>query len=82
MEIETTKMSTRGQVIIPRDIREYIEADKDTIFAVMPINKETIVMKKINNNLIEEFKKIRSEINKINERDISNEIKEYRKSRS
>ncbi|MEM2139118.1 MAG: hypothetical protein QXM96_03110 [Candidatus Woesearchaeota archaeon] len=82
MEIETTKMSTRGQVIIPRDIREYIEADKDTIFVVMPINKETIVMKKINNNLIEEFKKIRSEINKINERDISNEIKEYRKSRS
>ena len=55
--IETTKMSTRGQVIIPKDVREYIKAEENTIFTVVPLDKDTILMKKMDKKkLLEEFK--------------------------
>ena len=40
-------MSERGQIIIPKHIREYIGAAERTIFTVMPLDKETIIMKKL-----------------------------------
>ncbi|MCH7567977.1 MAG: AbrB/MazE/SpoVT family DNA-binding domain-containing protein [Nanoarchaeota archaeon] len=46
MEIETTKMSSRGQIVIPLDIRERIKAEEGTIFVVMG-TKDSIVLKKI-----------------------------------
>ena len=61
--IETTKMSTRGQVIIPKDIRQYINADNDVIFTVIPLDKDTILMKKMDKKkLLREFRKIRSSV--------------------
>ncbi|MBI2142050.1 hypothetical protein HYU15_00995 [Candidatus Woesearchaeota archaeon] len=64
--VDTTKMSTRGQVIIPKDIREYIGAVEDTIFTVMPIDKETIIMRKMDKKrLVAEFMAIRSRTGKI-----------------
>ncbi|MBD3309737.1 AbrB family transcriptional regulator [Candidatus Woesearchaeota archaeon] len=58
-KIETTRMSTRGQVIIPKEIRDEISADEGTIFAVMPLDKNTIVMKKIDKKkLADEFKNL------------------------
>mgnify|MGYP001566154711 FL=1 len=79
--IETTKMSTRGQVIIPKDIREYIGAEDDTIFTVIPLDKDTILMKKMDKKkLLQEFREIRSNIKeKLSPEEITNEIKARRK---
>jgi len=46
MTIETTKMSSKGQIVIPQDIREEIKAKEGTIFAVLGSN-DTIILKKI-----------------------------------
>lgn len=46
MEVETTKMSSRGQIVIPQDIREELNAKEGTMFAVIG-SKDTIVLKKI-----------------------------------
>lgn len=79
--IETTKMSTRGQVIIPKDIRDYINVGNDTIFTVMPLNKDTILMKKVDKKkLLQEFRKIRIGVKeKLSTEEIENEIKAHRK---
>ena len=46
MTIETVKMSSKGQIVIPNGIREMIGADEGTIFAVTS-EKDTVVLKKI-----------------------------------
>ena len=45
--VETTKMCTKGQVIIPKHTREFTNSTKETNFTVFPIDKETIVLNKI-----------------------------------
>ena len=79
--IETTKMSTRGQVIIPKDVREYIKAEENTIFTVVPLDKDTILMKKMDKKkLLEEFRNIRSSIKEgLSQEEIDNEIRAHRK---
>lgn len=79
--LETTKMSTRGQVIIPKDIREYIGAEDDAIFTVVPLDKDTILMKKMDKKkLLQEFREIRSNIkDKLAPEEIKDEIKARRK---
>ncbi len=80
MVIETAKMSERGQVIIPKEVREAVGASTDTIFAFGTINKDTIVMKKLDTrSLIEEFKKLRSKAKKVSPEEIEEEIHAYRK---
>ena len=79
-EVETAKMSERGQVIIPKGVRDYIRAKENTIFTVMPLDKETIVMKKLDKmKLIQEFKSIRKTTEKLTPEEINKEIKEARK---
>ncbi|HLC86863.1 MAG TPA: AbrB/MazE/SpoVT family DNA-binding domain-containing protein [Candidatus Nanoarchaeia archaeon] len=46
MVVETIKMSSKGQIAIPKDIREEIHATEGTVFAVMS-GKDSIVLKKI-----------------------------------
>ena len=46
MEVETIKMSSKGQVVIPKEIREEIRADEGTVFAVIS-NKDSVILKKI-----------------------------------
>ena len=81
MEIETTKMSTRGQVIIPKEIREYINAEEGTLFTVATIDQETLIMKKIDKNkLVQEFRNIRERVKKkLPEKEILGEIHKSRK---
>lgn len=61
MTVETVKMSSKGQVVIPQDIREEIDANEGTVFAVIG-SKDAIVLKKIatpsQEELIRELKKI------------------------
>ncbi len=46
MVVETVKMSSKGQIVIPQDIREEISAEEGTLFVVSS-SKDTIVLKKI-----------------------------------
>ena len=46
MEVETVKMSSRGQIVIPLDIREELRAREGTVFAVVG-SKDTVILKKI-----------------------------------
>ncbi len=47
MTVDTIKMSSKGQIVIPKDIRTLIGADEDTIFAVTS-SRDTVVLKKMN----------------------------------
>ena len=46
MEVETTKMSTRGQIVIPLDMREELGITEGTIFAVIGTD-DTIILNPI-----------------------------------
>ena len=67
MEVETTKMSSKGQIVIPQEIREELNAEEGTVFAVMSSNN-TIILKKIEKPskeaLIEDLKNIAKEGNR------------------
>lgn len=64
MVVEMIKMSSKGQVVIPHDIREEIKADEGTVFAVVG-SRDTIVLKKIQTpskeTLIKELESIAKE---------------------
>ncbi len=88
MVVETVKMSSKGQVVIPQDIRNEIEADEGTVFAVVG-SRDTIVLKKISTpskeDLIKDLKKIAAEGRKraeklgMKESDVSDIIHKHRK---
>lgn len=80
-EIETAKMSERGQIIIPKYVRDYIGAGESTIFTIMPIDRETIIMKKLDRlKLVRDFESIRENIKeKLTAAEISEEIAEVRR---
>ena len=46
MAVETVKMSSKGQIVIPQDVREALHAQRGAVFAVVG-SKDTIVLKKI-----------------------------------
>ena len=46
MTVETVKMSSKGQIVIPQDVREELGAQAGTVFAVVG-TKDTVVLKKI-----------------------------------
>ncbi len=46
MTIEMIKMSSKGQIVIPQDIRTEINASEGTIFAVVS-GRDSIVLKKV-----------------------------------
>jgi AbrB family looped-hinge helix DNA binding protein len=46
MVVETVKMSSRGQIVIPQGVRNELHADEGTVFAVVS-SKDTVILKKI-----------------------------------
>ncbi|MDP3639788.1 MAG: AbrB/MazE/SpoVT family DNA-binding domain-containing protein [Nanoarchaeota archaeon] len=46
MNVETVRMSSKGQIVIPQDIRAEVHVDEGTVFAVVGI-KDTIILKMI-----------------------------------
>lgn len=46
MNVETVRMSSKGQVVIPQEIRKGIDGQEGTIFAVIG-TKDTIILKRI-----------------------------------
>lgn len=90
MPAETIKMSSRGQIVIPQDIREELKASEGTIFSVVSA-KDTIILKKLltpsKEDLIKELGAIaldgrkRAEKLGIKESDVPEMIQRVRKSR-
>ena len=88
MEMETTKMSSRGQVVIPENVRAVVSASEGTLFAVVG-SRDTIVLKKIGmpskEALIKDLEKIaqdgrkRLESKGLKESDIPDMIKRARR---
>ena len=81
--VETTKMSTKGQVIIPKHTREFTNSTKETNFTVFPLDKETIVLKKIDGRkIVEEFRKIRAKVkNKLSEEEVNKLVHKTRQAK-
>jgi len=87
MVVETVKMSSKGQIVIPQGIREEINADEGTVFAVIG-GQDTVVLKKIETptkeQLIKELSSIAKEGRKrlerkgLKESDIPSLIKKAR----
>ena len=72
-------MSERGQIIIPKEVRKQVHADTITIFVVDTLDKNTIVMKKLDSKaLIEEFNRIRKRTKKMSSTQIEALIHEVR----
>lgn len=46
MSVETIRMSSKGQIVIPQDIREELQVEEGTVFAVVG-GKDTIILKRI-----------------------------------
>ena len=90
MPAETIKMSSRGQIVIPQDIREEIKASEGTIFSVVSA-KDTIILKKVSTpskeDLIKEIAAIALEGRKraerlgIKESDVPEMIQRVRRSK-
>ena len=87
---ETIKMSSRGQIVIPQDIREELKASEGTIFSVVS-SKDAIILKKISvpskEDLIKELGVIALEGRKraeklgIKESDVPELVQRFRKSK-
>ena len=54
--MEITKISSKGQIVIPQNIREELEIDEGSVIAIEKM-KDMIVMKKIDIDLEGQFKK-------------------------
>jgi len=46
MEVEITKMSSRGQIVVPQDLRKELKVKEGTLFAIFG-SRDTLVLKKI-----------------------------------
>lgn len=46
MNVETVVMSSKGQIVIPQEVREELHINKGTVFAVVGTS-DTIILKKI-----------------------------------
>ena len=89
MVVETIRMSSKGQIVIPRGIREEIDADEGTVFAVVS-GKDSVILRKIekpsNEDLIKDLKALAKEGERraqklgIKESDIQSMIHKLRKS--
>ncbi len=51
---ELTRVSSKGQIVIPKDYRDRLEVKEGNIFAVSNPTKDMIILKKIKNPIVEE----------------------------
>ena len=61
--LATTKMSSKGQVVIPESIREQLKLDPGTQFIVLG-QKDTVILKSVQPPLLKEFSGLRKELGK------------------
>lgn len=59
---ELTKVSSKGQVVIPLCLRKKLHIKEGSVFAIKSFNKDMLVMKKVENPITEEDLKIAKEV--------------------
>lgn len=59
--MELTKISSKGQIVIPQKIRDQLEINEGSVIAV-DISDNIIIMKKIDVDLVNQFKKSLSDL--------------------
>ena len=81
MDIALTTLGERGQAVIPKSIRDKMPAPRGTMFSVVLIDKDTLVMRRFDKKkLLAEFRDLRASISKkLSDREIVGEIKRARK---
>ncbi len=83
-QVSTTKMSSRGQVVIPEAIRENLSFSEGTLFIVIA-QGDTIVLKSITPPPVSKFKSLLAKASKLakesglKKADVNQVIKETRK---
>ena len=55
-DVELTHMTSKGQIVIPLDIRKEVNANEGTVFAIFGTG-DTIMLKKVHKPTKEELKK-------------------------
>ena len=63
METEITKISSKGQVVIPLRVRNELGINKGSILAVEKMN-DLVILKKIDVDLIKQFKNSLEDVKK------------------
>ena len=61
--LATTKMSSKGQVVIPESIRDQLNLGPGTQFVVLG-QKDTVILKSIQPPPLEEFSELKKELRK------------------
>jgi AbrB family looped-hinge helix DNA binding protein len=54
--MEITKLSSKGQVVIPQKIREKLKMEEGAVIGIEKVNN-MVVMKKIDASLVNQFKR-------------------------
>lgn len=91
MEIEITKMSSKGQVVIPQKLRELMKFKEGTVFAISGLD-DSLILKKVSipdkKKFLESLEKISREGQKrakelgIKESDVPEMIRRVRKEKN
>ena len=81
------QVDKRGQIVIPKEIRDELEIDESTGFIVYSISDEGILLKKIqpkdlsdNDTIVRKLKEKSAKL-KIKQKNIDKTIKEYKKTK-
>jgi len=53
-KIEITRISSKGQIVIPQSIRNQMSIGEGSVFAVLSPKKDTLVLKKIESQISKE----------------------------
>ncbi len=83
-EFDVTKMSSRGQIVIPQELREKMRLHEGSKFAVVGM-QDTIILKKLEPPKWEDFDKAISRLRKlgsekgITEKDVDEMVKKSRR---
>ena len=78
---------SRGQIVIPKDIRQELGIDEGTGFFVYSIQEEGILLKKIPSKELSENKKLIEELNsksgkiKLNKKNLEKSVSRYKKTK-
>ena len=76
MDVELTTVGERGQAVIPKSIRDQMPAPKGTLFSIVMIDKDTLILKRVDKKkLLGEFRDLRASVQKLKEADILAEIR-------
>lgn len=74
---ELTRVSSKGQVVIPMELRKKLHVREGSVFAVSSVNDDMLILKKVNNPMTAEDLEIAKEVEEAWKEIERGEFKEY-----